>query len=74
MIGQCLLQCIAQSTQRGEGGSLLGTVIGVPLEYTTKRFRRYEWPFGAYLGVAALFSSFAGKAVIDWYLRVSGLD
>ena len=55
-------------------GSLLGTVIGVPLEYTTKRFRRYEWPFGAYLGVAALFSSFAGKAVIDWYLRVSGLD
>ncbi len=55
-------------------GSLLGTLIGVPLEKTTKRFRRYEWPFGTFLGVAALFSSFGGNAVIDWYLRVSGLS
>ncbi|MEE8257132.1 MAG: prepilin peptidase [Acidobacteriota bacterium] len=55
-------------------GSLLGTLIGVPLEYMTKRFHGYEWPFGTFLGVAALFSSFGGKAVIDWYLRVSGLN
>ena len=55
-------------------GSLLGTLIGVPLEKTTKRFHGYEWPFGTFLGVAALFSSFGGNAVIDWYLRVSGLS
>ena len=55
-------------------GSLLGALIGVPLEYTTKRFHGYEWPFGTFLGVAALFSSFGGKAVINWYLRVSGLN
>ena len=55
-------------------GSLLGALIGVPLEYTTKRFHGYEWPFGTFLGVAALFSSFGGNAVIDWYLRVSGLS
>ena len=55
-------------------GSLLGALIGVLLEYTTKRFHGYEWPFGTFLGVAALFSSFGGKAVIDWYLRVSGLS
>ena len=55
-------------------GSLLGALIGVPLEYTTKRFHGYEWPFVTFLGVAALFSSFGGKAVINWYLRVSGLN
>ncbi len=55
-------------------GSLLGTLIGVPLEYTTQRFRQYEWPFGTYLGAAALVSSLWGGAMIDWYLQVSGIQ
>ena len=55
-------------------GSLLGTVVGVPLELTTQRFRRYEWPFGSYLGMAALSSSFAGNAMIDWYLHITGMN
>ena len=55
-------------------GSLLGTLVGVPLELATQRLRRYEWPFGSYLGLAALFSSFAGNAVIDGCLRITGID
>ena len=54
-------------------GSLLGTLIGIPLEYSTQRFQRHRWPFGAFLGLAALFSSLEGGTAIEWYIKVSGL-
>jgi leader peptidase (prepilin peptidase)/N-methyltransferase len=54
-------------------GSLLGTLIAVPLYLTSSRFRDYEWPYGSFLGAAAIYSSLAGKSLLDAYLRWSGL-
>ena len=54
-------------------GSLLGTLVAVPLEIISRRFRHHPWPFGSFLGIAALYSSLGGQALIDIYLRWSGL-
>ncbi len=54
-------------------GSLLGTLIAVPLHLAASRFRNYEWPYGSFLGAAAIYSSLGGKALLDAYLRWSGL-
>ncbi len=54
-------------------GSLLGTLIAVPLYLASSRFRDYEWPYGSFLGAAAIYSSLAGKPFLDAYLRWSGL-
>lgn len=54
-------------------GSLLGTLIALPLEIATRRFRGYPWPYGSFLGAAAIYASFGGQALLDAYLRWSGL-
>ncbi len=45
------------------GGSLLGTLIFVPLQLKEKRLV----PFGIFLAAAAAIVFVAGEAVIDWY-------
>lgn len=54
-------------------GSIVGTVIAAPLEISSPRFRHYQWPYGSFLGAAAIYSSLGGKALLDGYLRWSGL-
>lgn len=54
-------------------GSVAGTVIAVPSVLIRPRLRHYEWPYGTFLGVAAMFASLKGEALLDWYLRWSGL-
>jgi leader peptidase (prepilin peptidase)/N-methyltransferase len=54
-------------------GSLLGTLIAVPLELATRRFRHSPWPYGAFLGAAAIYASLGGQALLEAYLRWSGL-
>ena len=54
-------------------GSLLGTVVAVPLEILSTRFRHHPWPFGSFLGAAAIYVSLGGQALLDAYLRWSGL-
>jgi leader peptidase (prepilin peptidase)/N-methyltransferase len=54
-------------------GSLLGTLIALPLELTLPRFRHFAWPYGTFLGGAAILASLYGERVIDAYLRWSGL-
>jgi len=54
-------------------GSLLGTLIALPLEIATRRFRGYHWPYGSFLGAAAMYASLGGQALLDAYLRWSGL-
>jgi leader peptidase (prepilin peptidase)/N-methyltransferase len=36
-------------------------------------YRNFEIPFGVFLGTAALVSAFWGAALVQWYLRLSGL-
>jgi leader peptidase (prepilin peptidase)/N-methyltransferase len=54
-------------------GSLAGTLVAVPLHLASSRFRNYEWPYGSFLGAAAIFSSLGGKPLLDAYLRWAGL-
>ena len=36
-------------------------------------YRNFEIPFGVFLGMAALISAFWGTALVEWYLKLSGL-
>jgi leader peptidase (prepilin peptidase) / N-methyltransferase len=54
-------------------GSLAGTFLAVPVTLASPRFRNYEWPYGTFLGAAALFASLGGQTLLDWYLRWTGL-
>jgi len=55
-------------------GSLLGTLIAVPLELTSQRFRHSQWPYGTFLGIAAVYASLGGSTLLDAYLRWAGLQ
>lgn len=53
-------------------GSLLGTLIAAPLHVASSRFRNYEWPYGSFLGAAAIYASIGGQALLQAYVRWSG--
>jgi leader peptidase (prepilin peptidase)/N-methyltransferase len=36
-------------------------------------YRNFEIPFGVFLGTAALLSAFWGTALVQWYVKISGL-
>jgi len=54
-------------------GSVLGTLIALPATLARSKLRNYEWPYGTFLGAAAIFASLGGEALLDWYLRWSSL-
>jgi len=54
-------------------GSLGGTLIAGPSTLLSTRLRDYEWPYGTFLGIAAIFSILGGPALLDWYLHWSGI-
>jgi leader peptidase (prepilin peptidase)/N-methyltransferase len=54
-------------------GSLLGTVVALPLSLLARRFREYQWPYGTFLGIAAIYVSLGGEALLNAYLRWGGL-
>ena len=54
-------------------GSLLGTFIALPLEFRGRGFRHYQWPYGSFLGVAAIYASLGGSYLLDAYLRWANL-
>lgn len=55
-------------------GSVIGTIVAGMLYVTSARFRRgYLWPYGSFLGVAALYVGLGGPALLEAYLRWSGL-
>ena len=54
-------------------GSLLGTFVALPLEFMGRGFRHYQWPYGSFLGVAAIYASLGGSYLLDSYLRWANL-
>jgi leader peptidase (prepilin peptidase)/N-methyltransferase len=54
-------------------GSLLGIVVALPFEMLSSRFRHHPWPYGSFLGGAAVYASLGGKALLDAYLHWAGL-
>jgi len=53
-------------------GSLLGTFIAIPLTLVSSKFRDYQWPYGSFLAIAALYASFGGEALLRAYLQWGG--
>ena len=49
-------------------GSLLGAVFGGLFILLSNRDRRYELPFGSFLGLAALGVTLVGSALLGWYV------
>lgn len=53
--------------------SSLGSLIAIGAMVLGSRSRDYEWPYGTFLGIAAIFASLYGNWLLDWYLRVWGM-
>ena len=53
-------------------GSLLGSLIAIPLTMINSKFRNYQWPYGTFLGLTALYASIAGDALLRAYLQWGG--
>jgi leader peptidase (prepilin peptidase)/N-methyltransferase len=53
--------------------SLMGSVLGLGMIAIDPRFRKYQWPYGTFLGIAAIYTSLNGAWLLDWYLRWSGM-
>jgi len=54
-------------------GSLGGSILAVALSVINSRFRGYAWPYGTFLGVAAIYAALYGNWLLDGYLRISGM-
>jgi leader peptidase (prepilin peptidase)/N-methyltransferase len=48
-------------------GSLLGSVLGLLFILIYRKGRRYELPFGTFLGAGALLVVFFGTPLLNWY-------
>ena len=53
-------------------GSLLGSFIAIPLTMISSKYRDYQWPYGSFLGIAALYASIGGEALLRAYLQWGG--
>ena len=53
-------------------GSLLGSVIAIPLTMLSSKFRNYQWPYGTFLAIAAIYASLGGDALLRAYLQWGG--
>jgi leader peptidase (prepilin peptidase)/N-methyltransferase len=54
-------------------GSLGGSVIAIGMSAFRSRYRNYPWPYGTFLGVAAIYAYLWGGRLLDLYLRWSGI-
>jgi len=54
-------------------GSLGGSVLALGMTAVSRRFRGYAWPYGTFLGIAAIYAGLNGSWLLDAYLRWSGI-
>jgi leader peptidase (prepilin peptidase)/N-methyltransferase len=54
-------------------GSLGGTIIALSFIVAAPRLRDYHWPYGTFLGIAAIYAALDGPRLLDAYLRWTGL-
>jgi leader peptidase (prepilin peptidase)/N-methyltransferase len=54
-------------------GSLGGSVLALGMIAVSSRFRGYAWPYGTFLGIAAIYTALYGGGLLDGYLRWSGM-
>ena len=51
-------------------GSLTGALVGSVYIYVLKKGRRYELPFGSFLGIGAIVATLWGWDLVGWYLSL----
>ncbi len=49
-------------------GSLAGSLVAVTMTLINRRFRSFQWPYGSFLGIAAVGVSIWGRALFTAYL------
>jgi leader peptidase (prepilin peptidase)/N-methyltransferase len=49
-------------------GSFVGAIVGGLYIWLQSRGRRYELPFGSFLGLAAIAITLSGPELLNWYL------
>ncbi len=54
-------------------GSFGGSILAVTMSAINSKYRGYAWPFGTFLGVAAIYVMLNGNWLLNSYLRVSGM-
>jgi leader peptidase (prepilin peptidase) / N-methyltransferase len=54
-------------------GSLAGSVVAISITLLAPRFRSYPWPYGTFLGVAAIYAALDGARLVAIYLHWSGM-
>ena len=54
-------------------GSLGGSILALVMSAINARFRGYAWPFGTFLGVAAIYAALNGNWLLNGYLKISGM-
>jgi len=54
-------------------GSLGGSLLALAMAAVNSRFRGYAWPYGTFLGVAAIYTGLYGSWLLAGYLRWSGM-
>ena len=54
-------------------GSFGGSILAVTLSSVNSKYRGYAWPFGTFLGVAAIYAALNGNWLLNSYLRISGM-
>ena len=54
-------------------GSLGGSIVALSITLAAPRFRDYHWPYGTFLGIAAIYAALDGTRLVEAYLRWSGL-
>ena len=54
-------------------GSLAGSVVALSITLAAPRFRDYHWPYGTFLGIAAIYAALDGARLVEVYLRWSGM-
>jgi leader peptidase (prepilin peptidase)/N-methyltransferase len=54
-------------------GSFGGSIIALSFTLAAPRFRDYHWPYGTFLGIAAVYAVLDGTRLLEAYLRWSGL-
>ena len=55
-------------------GSLGGSILAVAMSVINSKYRGYAWPFGTFLGVAAIYAALNGNWLLNTYLRFSGMS
>jgi len=54
-------------------GSMAGSIVALSITFAAPGFRDYHWPYGTFLGIAAIYAALDGQRLLEMYFRWSGM-